>query len=73
MITLLRRGVLDEEDLVQAAASVSGMGGDADEAAHLVNCAIMRASLPAPSQLAADHARARFRVISSDDGGNSEG
>jgi len=72
MIALIRRGIMSEEELQEAAASVSDMGGDADEAAHLVNCAVLRASLPPRSQMVADRARARFRVISSDDGGNPD-
>lgn len=70
MVALLKADALSEDDLIEAAEAVADLGGDAEEAGHLVNCAILRASLPDLSDLKADEARSRFRVIGGGDGGN---
>jgi len=70
MVALLKSGTISDDDLIEAAEAVGESGGNAEEAGHLVNCAILRASLPSTPDIAADQARSRFRVISGGDGGN---
>ncbi|QTH19790.1 hypothetical protein HRJ34_15605 [Rhizorhabdus wittichii] len=72
MVALLQAGVLTDDQLIDAAEVVAELGGDAQEAGHLVNCAILRASLPASADMKADQARSRFRVIQGIDGGNGD-
>lgn len=71
MVALLKADVITEDDLIEAAEAVGHAGGNAEEAGHMVNCAILRASLPDISDLKADQARSRFRVVEGGDGGNS--
>lgn len=57
LVQLLRRGVIDQDD-VHAMAAEAG-----DEAGHLLKCAIIEASAPKESDWRAQRARAGFRVV----------
>lgn len=59
LVRLLRRGVIDQDDIQAMAAEVG------DDAGHLFNCAIVEASAPKESDWRAKRARAQFRVVES--------
>jgi hypothetical protein len=57
IVHLLRQGVIDQDGVAEMAAGVS------DDAAHLVNCAVVEASAPKESDWRAERARCGFRVV----------
>lgn len=54
---LLRKGLIDEDDLE---AMCAGLGEDA---AHQIRCCFLEAAAPSQSEWEAERARARFRVV----------
>lgn len=61
---LLKKGLLEEADIADAADALEGDGGEANEtAAHVLRCTIVEAFATPQSEWAADRARARFHVI----------
>lgn len=63
---MIRTEAVDVDD-INAAADRLERDGD-EEAAHAMRCLILQASAPDASEWAAERARARFHVISSNDG-----
>jgi hypothetical protein len=62
---LVRKGVLDPDDLIEAAERTD----DAD-VAHLLSCMILQAEAPDVSDWQADQRRKQIRLVS--DGGNPD-
>lgn len=62
-VTLLRKGVLDPDDIATAADSVEA---EDENAAHVLRCAVIEAEAPTQSEWLAEQARKRFRVIEPD-------
>ncbi len=61
LVQLLRKGAIDEADIEAMTEGLS------DGAGHLANCAIVEAAAPSTSEWKAEQARARFRVVKTED------
>ncbi|GAA4827473.1 hypothetical protein GCM10023232_27230 [Sphingosinicella ginsenosidimutans] len=61
---LVRKGVLDRDDIAAATDELSASAEPDDQtAAHVLRCAAIEAEAPTASEWGAERARARFRVI----------
>jgi hypothetical protein len=61
---LVRKGVLDADDIIDAAERAGRVGGDnADAVAHAFNCMLIAAAAPDPVDWQAQQRRAQMHVV----------
>jgi hypothetical protein len=61
---LVRKGVLDADDIIEAAERAAKAGGEnADAVAHALNCMVIEAEAPDPSDWQAEQRRKQIRLV----------